>query len=290
MKNKRVFFKVLLMALVGLGMLGITGCDNGSTSDSDPTQQYTVTFNANEGLFSDTNTATKTEKVEKGKTLSSLPTPTKTSGDTSFQGWYTSKDGETPFTLATPITADITVYAKWGGSTPTKYTVKFDLDGGAGAPDSILVNAGDPVGDLPTPTKNGTVFEGWVNKSGGGKIAATTVVNGNMEVYAKWAAIIYGCAYSQKTETHTDSNGNKSTQYLLSITYKEALPLITAELGNPAGDQGSLFWGNSELAADNSWVILEYNEFYTEGSASSTNQVRLIEKGTNGITGKRWSL
>jgi hypothetical protein len=59
--------------------------------------------------------------------------------------------------------------------------------------------------------------------------------------------------------------------------------------GNPAGDQGSLFWTDSELATDDGpWVILEYNEYhYVEGGASNTNQVRLIEKA-GGEHGKRW--
>jgi hypothetical protein len=102
---------------------------------------------------------------------------------------------------------------------------------------------------------------------------------------------IYGCTYSQKTETHTDGDGNRSMQYLLSISYEDALTHLRIELNNPdERDQYSLFWQDSELAAaDGPWVVLEYNEYvYVEGGSSRTNQVRLIEKHTDGdLTGKR---
>jgi hypothetical protein len=93
--------------------------------------------------------------------------------------------------------------------------------------------------------------------------------------------------YTKKTDTRTDPDGNKTIQYLLSISYDDALTAITAELGNPFRDTSSLFWNDSELTADDSWVILEYNEFhYTEGLTSKTNQVRLIKNNT---TGKQWN-
>jgi hypothetical protein len=98
---------------------------------------------------------------------------------------------------------------------------------------------------------------------------------------------VNGCAYSEK-EIHNDSDGNKSTHYLLSIPYSEALQHVTATLGSPDGDQGSLFW-DSALSAGDTWVILEYNEYvFSEGGASKTNQMRLVAKSGT-ISGKRWN-
>jgi uncharacterized repeat protein (TIGR02543 family) len=210
MKNKRVFSKVLLAVLVGLCMLGIVGCDNGTTTDTPtPTEQYTVTFDANGGTVSPA-----TETVDEGKTLSSLPKPTKTGENNVFQAWYT-KNGTsnnewgTPFTVLTPITADITVYAKWGSSEPTKYTVTFDLDGGTGAQASTPVNAGDPVGSLPTPTKDNNTFGGWWTEKNGGGTAfkKTTAVTFDITVYAKWVN-----AASTKYTVTFDPDGGTVTQ------------------------------------------------------------------------------
>jgi hypothetical protein len=118
MKKNSIF----LAGLASLALaLGLAGCPTDSgTSGTDPVK-YTVTFDANGGT-----PATQTAEVETGKTAT-LPTdPTNaTAGQTFFQGWYT-KDGSgnwgSRFTEATPVTANITVYAKWGGAAPIEYT------------------------------------------------------------------------------------------------------------------------------------------------------------------------
>jgi uncharacterized repeat protein (TIGR02543 family) len=261
------------------------GCDNGTTNTT--VTQYTVTFNASGG-----NVSPNTETVEEGKTLSLLPTPTKTGENNIFQGWYTkngtNNDWGTHFTGTTSIVADITVYAKWGSVAPTKYTVTFNPDGGTVDLTSVQINSGDPVGSLPTPTKENNTFGGWwtMQNGAGTQFIETTTIDGNITVYAKWTAIIYGCAYSQKTDTHIDSNGNKSTQYLLSISYEDALVTVKNELGEPQRDASSLFWSDSDMTTGESWVILEFNEFhYVENAVSSRNVVRLLNKETGG---KQW--
>lgn len=100
---------------------------------------------------------------------------------------------------------------------------------------------------------------------------------------------IYGCTFSEKTTTRTDSDGNKSTQYLLSMSYDNALAAVTRSLGSPVGDQNSFFWTGSSLATSSPpWVILKFTEFhFSEGSISTTNQVRLV-KNEGGLSGKRW--
>jgi uncharacterized repeat protein (TIGR02543 family) len=291
MRNKRIFSRFLLAITGGLFIFGISGCDNGTTNIT--VTQYTVTLDANGGQVSP-----GTETVEEGKTLSSLPTPTKTSGDTVFQGWYikngiNDNDWGTPFTVVTPIITDITVYAKWGSVAPTKYTVTFNPDGGTVNPAYVQVNSGDPIGILPVPTKQGNTFEGWwTAQSGGGvQVIETTTVPTDITVYAKWMEplkIIYNCEYTQ-TSTHTDNDNNKSTQYFLSISYEAALDNISDVLGESSGDIGSLFWNTSELSVGDNWVILEYIEYvFSEGQSSRTNQVRLISKN-GAIFGKRWN-
>jgi uncharacterized repeat protein (TIGR02543 family) len=262
MKNKRVFFRVLLTVLGGLCMLGIAGCDNGSTSDSDPTQQYTVTFDANGGQVSP---ATKT--VDEGATISPLPTPKRTDEDPFFQGWYTkngksNNDWEMPFTILTPITNNITVYAKWGSDDPMKYIVKFDLDEGAGAPASIEVNEGDPVGPLPTPTKSNNVFGGWwTGQNGGGtQFIPKTVVNAHITVYAKW------------TVKNNDGGNNPKGIWSGSIPGMSSGALLTLEIGDTTWElKDRLFKGT--YANTNSNVVMTITEMFTNSKWVSIEQV-----------------
>jgi uncharacterized repeat protein (TIGR02543 family) len=214
MKNKRVFSGVLLAVIGELFMLSIVGCDNTTTPTT--VTQYTVTFEANGGEVSP---GAKT--VEEGKTLSSLPEPTKT--DTFFQGWYT-KNGTTnddwgkPFTPATTIETDITVYAKWGSTEPTKYTVTFNPDGGAVNPISVQINSGDPVGSLPVPTKDNHTFGGWwtAQNGGGTQFTEATIVTGDITVYAKWTAIASG--QKKVSVTGLSAYNGKRIQVLLTET------------------------------------------------------------------------
>jgi uncharacterized repeat protein (TIGR02543 family) len=92
---------VILLTVLVILSLGFFGCDNGTTT------AYTVTFNSDGGT-----PATSTEEADEGGTVT-LPAPPTKEGFT-FGGWYTVKNGGgTEFTASTPVTGDITVYAKW---------------------------------------------------------------------------------------------------------------------------------------------------------------------------------
>jgi uncharacterized repeat protein (TIGR02543 family) len=161
-----------------------------------PDWSYTVTFDKNGGT---TDSAPKIIIVaDPGHTVSVLPTPpTKTSGsDIYFQGWYTQNgtggNWGNPFYETTQVTGDITVYAKWGSTQPTKYTVTFDPNGTGGtvSPESVTVNSGEKLGNaLPTPERSGYTFEGWYTAaSGGTQFTGDTPVDADITVYAKWTA------------------------------------------------------------------------------------------------------
>jgi uncharacterized repeat protein (TIGR02543 family) len=75
---------------------------------------YTITFDADGGT-----PATSTETVAtSGGNVNALPANPIKTGYT-FDGWYTEKNGGgTAFTAATPVAANITVYAKWKAANP----------------------------------------------------------------------------------------------------------------------------------------------------------------------------
>lgn len=75
---------------------------------------YTVTFNANGGQCSES-----TRSVEKGKTIGSLPTPTKEGFE--FGGWFTAKEGGLKVDINYNVSSNITLYARWGQGTDIEF-------------------------------------------------------------------------------------------------------------------------------------------------------------------------
>ena len=83
------------------------GDDSSSDSESEPpvVVKYTVTFNSKGG------SAVRKQEVEEGKTATKPTDPTKSGYD--FVNWYTEEAYNNVFDFATPITQNITLYAKW---------------------------------------------------------------------------------------------------------------------------------------------------------------------------------
>jgi uncharacterized repeat protein (TIGR02543 family) len=196
------FFGIIALAVVLIFTLIACGDPGGG---GDPVK-YTVTFDANGGTVSPSSI-----QVESGKTVTSLPTPSKTSGDTYFWGWFTKGgtggDWGSLFIATTPVTGDITVYARWGSTAPTQHTITFNADGGTVSPTSKQVISGDQAGDLPTPTKSNNTFGGWYTaiNGGGSVLTSVTTVTGNITVYAKWT-IIEAPVARVETRQLTDAN------------------------------------------------------------------------------------
>jgi uncharacterized repeat protein (TIGR02543 family) len=84
---------------------------------------HTVTFDLDGGNIIG-NTASVPVTVNSGGTIPYLPGPAK-AGNT-FGGWFASRNGAgAQFTTATPVTSNLTVYAKWtttGGGAPDTWT------------------------------------------------------------------------------------------------------------------------------------------------------------------------
>ncbi|MDR1025663.1 MAG: InlB B-repeat-containing protein [Treponema sp.] len=166
--------------------------------------QYTVTFNADGG-----SPATQTRTVTNGSSVgsSNMPSDPTRSGYT-FGGWYTEQNGNgSQFTYSSPVTGNMTVYAQW---TISQYTVTFDADGGSPATQTRGVNNGASLGssDMPSePTRDGYTFGGWYTEQNGNGSPFTysSMVNGNMTVYAKWTI-------SQYTVTFNADGGSPATQ------------------------------------------------------------------------------
>jgi uncharacterized repeat protein (TIGR02543 family) len=112
MKRKHgVFFGFAVMIITAIFTL--TGCDNGTgggggNGNGDSDGPFTVSFIANGGT-----PAPAEQTVVKGSTATLPPAMTNTNHE-DFNGWFTNAACTTPFNFSTPITANITLYAKWG--------------------------------------------------------------------------------------------------------------------------------------------------------------------------------
>lgn len=90
-----------------------------------------------------------------------------------FIGWY---NGESEWNFETPVTADLTLTAKWQLN---RYTITFDTAGGSEVP-SITQDYGTAITPPAAPTKTGYTFAGW------DKTIPSTMPAGDMTITARW--------------------------------------------------------------------------------------------------------
>jgi uncharacterized repeat protein (TIGR02543 family) len=128
-----------------------------------------------------------------------------------FDNWYSDSERNTVYNFATPVTSDITLYAKWE-VVPT-YTVSFNANGATSgtAPSAQMVNA-ETIITLPgagTLSRTGYTFGGWnTNAAGNGtnyNAGSSYTVNDNVTLYAKWNEI------PQYTVTFNINGGSGTT-------------------------------------------------------------------------------
>lgn len=172
---------------------------------------YTVTFDANGH-----GTAPAAQSVESGKTATK-PADLTASGWT-FGGWYKEKECTNAFDFTTPITADITLYAKWTQEgttpTPTYYTVTFDANGHGTAPTAQSVESGKTATKPADPTASGWKFGGWYKeKECKNAFDFTTPITGDITLYAKWTQNSGGSPSSPQT----GDNSNLALWLALSV-------------------------------------------------------------------------
>ena len=96
----------------------------------------------------------------------SLPTPTKSGCD--FDGWYTASNGGTQVSSSYKPNSDITLYAHWS---PKGYSVRYDANGGSGAPSTqTKYNGTDMTLSTTKPTRADSTKSGYrvtFNANGG---------------------------------------------------------------------------------------------------------------------------
>jgi uncharacterized repeat protein (TIGR02543 family) len=153
---------------------------------------YTVTFDGDDATTAP-DSATKAV-ISPATTIDALPSDPAKTGFV-FGGWWTEKNGAgTAFTAATPVTANITVYAKWTAvtpPTPPTCVIKFNANGGTGTMANQTMNVASPV--ALTTNSFGRYkhdFLGWATSETGAVAYADgttpTIQAGTLELFAVW--------------------------------------------------------------------------------------------------------
>ena len=71
-----------------------------------------------------------------------------------------------------------------------KIKVTFEPNGGEVDPEFKMINSGDPIGELPTPTRGIYTFDGWyTGLTDGVQVQSTDVPTGNVTYYAHWTYV-----------------------------------------------------------------------------------------------------
>ena len=167
---------------------------------------YTIIFNSNDG------TSVESQNVNAGEKLTE-PTPAPTKEGFTFDGWYEDSTFSKKFDFNTPITDNMTLYAKW---IENKYTLTFDANGGTGT----MAPKADLTGEYTLPANgftapSGKQFKGW-SLTTDGAIVTKVDMTENKTVYAIWENIIYTVTFNSNGGTSVESQnvnaGEKLTE------------------------------------------------------------------------------
>ena len=138
---------------------------------------------------------------------------------------------------------------------PQSGTVTFNVGGGSPV-DPIVIRVGQPIGDLPTPTRQGYDFLGWFTEpEGGTEITPETIVTDDMAIFAHWekrlaADLVHRWSFNGDL---TDSVGGQTATKVGNVTAGAEQYTLAG------GSNGSSYinLGSNVLPNDGSPVTLE---------------------------------
>ena len=145
------------------------------------TELFTVTFDTGEG-----GSSVEAQEVRNGETATK-PEPNPTRQGYEFDGWYAKSNGTdldaNQFDFSgTPITAKVTIYAKWNP------LVTFDANGEdvTGMPSPIAAEDGKISKPKAEPSREGHTFQYWSTGKDGTEFSFDTPITTPTTLYAVW--------------------------------------------------------------------------------------------------------
>lgn len=211
-------------------------------------ENHTVTFDM--GNYAD--------DVEKTVYSGGVPTAPSTENDNAiFKGWYTDKDctDGNEYDLATPVTGDITVYAKWAEAV----LVRFHMNGHGEAIPTVKLEKGGKAVKPVNPEAYGFTFVGWYTDSGcteGKEFDFAAALDKSVDVYAKWTPLF---SYIEIGGTGDATFGDKDVVGYIFKAPANGSGRYSVQLGGGAAsqacrftttqDEDGVYYGKDETAA-----------------------------------------
>ena len=203
---------------------------------------YTVTFDKNGG-DTEANPTTRTVTVP-ATTISALPSAPTRTGYTFFS-WNTQADGDGDiFKANTPVTENITVYAKW---TALYTTITFNANSGTGAMTKQTIQANTTAALTANAfTRTGYTFAGWaasavgpaVYTDGGNYAAAASTAS--VTLYAVWTQNAYTVVFNENGGTGVMAEQNfayGTSQHLTTNVFTKTGYTFAGWATTPSGDK-----------------------------------------------------
>ena len=214
--------------------------NHGTIADS---AYVTVTFDLKDGSDA------AAQKVVKGQKVAE---PNDVAKEGYTLAWCADEDCTQTYDFDTPVTADVTLYAKW---TANRYTITFDADGGSEiAP--ITQDYGTAITAPEDPTRTGYTFAGWDAE------IPETMPAGDMTIKALWTANSSGGS--------SGGGGSRNNSYAVST---------------PKADNGSVTVNNGTTAKKGDTVTITvkpdagYKIDKITVTDSKGNQITVTDKG-----------
>ncbi len=255
-------------------------CNSGNEIGQD---SYTITFNKN----NENAAGTMDNQTIKGDTDVSLSENEYQLEGYKFIKWNTESNGSGRSYLdkdIIKIAKDTTLYAQWAEI----HTLTFNTNGGVLENTTKEILKGQPLGELPIPTKENENFAGWYTGLDTGEIVGENhIVQSDMTLYARWVDPhdTYDVTFDKNSE---DATGTMNTQNILEGT-------ATTLTENAYSREGYSFvgWntkadgtGKSYLDGDNI-TIIEDTTLYAEWVKIHT---LTFDKNNNEAVGDNYSI
>lgn len=213
----------------------------------------TVTLDANGGTINGLNgTILATYDSTYSGLASYTAAKVKKAGYT-FDGWYTAKNNGELVTTKTIVdsTSNITLYAHWTANT---YDIGLYVNSDSESADyTVTVTYDGKFGYLPTPTKDGYVFNGWYSgKNGTGTqyVAESKVPfeqNGSLtctKLYASWTVQTYLVILDANGGKFDDDNTIKLVQLTYGQTFADCITDLPINYGSELSSLNTNAGGN----------------------------------------------
>lgn len=197
--------------------------------------KYTVSYNANGGSG-----APSSQSKYYGKTLTLSGTKPSRTGYT-FKGWATSSGGSVTYASGASYTANAstTLYAVWQAKT---YTVKYNANGGTGAPSNQTKTHGVTLTLSSTKPTRASInndgvlttftFKGWATSANSSTVAyaagAKYTANASVTLYAIWSSATSITEYDVTYNTNGGSTVNPQVKKKgTALTLRTTVPTKT---------------------------------------------------------------